>query len=234
MAVEVDILKYKFTFMAPYMPHSGYDDVAVEEVYEAMSTLHKKALRRKRTTIIAGDWNAIPGICKPGDDRKVLGNYGLGPRNCRGEWMLRWASLERFRILNTFFEKPFASVWTFTKGGRQRQLDFICIDQSGSDLVVDACSTDAISLGIDHKTVMAEFLLDSKIQKRNRSGRTSRTRKGWKPTSERAYASTVDERLARMRIENDYIGNSLSEKCECIERVILETAHSCKDAVGIL
>ena len=96
MAVEVDIWTHKFTLIATYMPHSGYDAVAVEEVYAAMSTLHNEARRKHRITVFAGDWNAVLGTWKPGDDAKVLGNHGLGPRNCRGQWMTIWATLERF------------------------------------------------------------------------------------------------------------------------------------------
>ena len=142
MAVEIDILEHKFTVIGTYMPHTGYDDREVERVNDSMSELREKVKRKGRTTIIAVDWNAVPGFCKPCDDEKVLGKHGFGPRSCRGEWMLRWATLEILCIVNTLFDKPFANKWTFIKGGRQRQLDFICIDQAARHFITDAMSTD--------------------------------------------------------------------------------------------
>lgn len=89
-------------------------------------------------------------------------------------------------------------------------------------------------MGPDHKAVLAELLLVWTPQRRSRPKCKRSTRKGWKPASQETYVSMVDERMAQMTAETDYIMKSLTEKCQSIESVILDTADKCKEVVESL
>ena len=142
--------------------------------------------------------------------------------------MLRWATLESLCIVNTVFDKPFANKWTFIKGGRQRQLGFICIDQAARHFITDAMSTDVLTLGIDHKAVLAELQLPDSMQRCSKPKGRRRRGKGRKPVSPDEYKRAVDNRLAHMKAANNLILSSVEDKCQLIEEAILETAESCR------
>ena len=142
--------------------------------------------------------------------------------------MLKWAILESLCIDNTLFEKPFANEWTFIKGGRRRQLDFICIDKAASHFITDAMSTDVLTLGIDHKAVLAELQLPDSMQRRSKPKCRRRQGKGWNPVSPDEYKRAVDNRLVHMKAANNLILSSVEDKCQLIEEAILETAEPCR------
>ena len=64
-----------------YMSMTDYEDEEVEDVYEDITKVIKKA-RGEENLIILGDWNAVIG---EGQDGRILGKYGLGNRNEWGE-----------------------------------------------------------------------------------------------------------------------------------------------------
>ena len=100
-----------------YMPHAGYEDVAVEEVYAGMSELRADA-KEKRKLLAAGDFNAVVGRRRDdfGEDPRVLGVHGVGERNARGNTMVQWATAEGLCLIRTQCRKQFAQLWTHKNG----------------------------------------------------------------------------------------------------------------------
>ena len=74
----------------PHMPHMDYPNNEVESLYKAMSALKEEAQESGRLVMIAGDFNAVVGRCKPADSTRRVGAHGLGQRNSRGQMLVNW------------------------------------------------------------------------------------------------------------------------------------------------
>ena len=144
-----------------YMPHAGYEDVAVEEVYAGMSELRADAKEKKRRLLAAGDFNAVVGRRRDefGEDPKVVGVHGIGERNARGNMMVQWATAEGLCLITTQYRKQFAQLWTHKNGGSLRQIDHFVLEQDCRQWARNAESSDSICLGGDHRAVKLEVLL---------------------------------------------------------------------------
>ena len=100
--LELNTGRLKLTLAVVYMPHCGYSDVAVEEMYQKLSSITRESRSRKRLLVIAGDWNAevksdVAGYCK----HDVVGKHANASGNARGDWLKRWATAERIALANT-------------------------------------------------------------------------------------------------------------------------------------
>jgi len=78
--------------------------------------------------MVIGDLNAKVG---KGVESQVVGPYGLGVRNDRGERWVEWCSKNRFTIANTWFCNHPKRLWTWTSPGGlvRNQIDDIAVDQ---------------------------------------------------------------------------------------------------------
>ena len=66
---------------------------------------------KKDIVIIAGDWNAKVGRDNNGWER-VMGNFGYGNKNDRGEQLLEFALEHHLMICNTKFQQKDCRKWT--------------------------------------------------------------------------------------------------------------------------
>ena len=182
------------TFTAVYFPHSGYPDVEVDRVYEILSEVHREARRKNRRFVCAGDFNAVVGQRCDGDVVDVVGNHGLGVRNSRGSTMVTWASLEDLCIVNTHFRKRHEAQWTHKNGGRERQIDFVCIDKCMRKWVRNAEAGSDINVGNDHRNVKVEVVMEANRRKLRTPQKTKQVAnaRGWKPQDPKEYAKKLD------------------------------------------
>jgi hypothetical protein len=80
-----------------YMPTSNSNNSHIEEQMEkAMETI-----KGEENLIIVGDWNAIVGEGKR--ERNIIGNYGRGKRNDRGDRLAEICAKHDLIIKNTCF-----------------------------------------------------------------------------------------------------------------------------------
>ena len=95
----------RFRVIAAYMPHSQHTDGSVEQIYEQLTRCVKEGRRQKRIIVLAGDWNARIGQHIDGDGSRVMGKFGYGAWNARGQWLIDWALLNRLSIVNSKLQK---------------------------------------------------------------------------------------------------------------------------------
>ena len=107
-----------------YMPHTGYSDVAVEEVYAELDHERESAHVAGHCTIIVGDMNAQIGPQTELDDPKIIGNNPASSRNSRGALMLEWCTMRGMVVANSFGMTHFDEIWTYTNSGKSKQLDY--------------------------------------------------------------------------------------------------------------
>jgi exonuclease III len=123
-AVDVDIEGARCRFICVYMPHGDYDDIFVDVVYNQLEALCEGKAGILRNLFIGGDWNAVAGDRQVGDVATVLGRFGIGTRNKRGQWMIDWATSQKMAIANTLFCKRWEFQWTHDNGTNKRQIDY--------------------------------------------------------------------------------------------------------------
>lgn len=179
-AIDVNIFDRRIRFIAVYMPHGGCDDEEVEGTYSLLTQLTAQGARENRLCITVGDWNAVVGSRNSGEDEQIIGTFGVGTRNERGDWLVNWATAHRFCIANTLSRKQFEEQWTYQKGGVRRQLDYCLVPLAAAQWIVDAAASDDIRVGVDHRTVKAYFRLE--VNKNTGSTRTKKQKsmRAWK------------------------------------------------------
>ena len=97
--------------------------------------------------------------------KTLVGAFGLGPRNERGEWLAQWASAHRLTIASTMIEKALDSQWTHQNGSSRRQLDYCLISANRAPWVDDAGAVDDICVGTDHRGVQVTMTLKATERK---------------------------------------------------------------------
>lgn len=228
MAVDIDIGGNHLRLISIYMPHGGCDDEEVEGVYTKLDSIVCGARRINRVCVLLGDWNAVVGGRQAGDDEDVVGEFGgAGVRNSRGDWLVEWASSQRFMIADTLFERNSEDQWTYQNGLARRQLDYCLVDVDCGQCVKDAGAVDLIGVGADHRAVKMRLALPIKDkqhgQKRKRGG-LARSMRGWRAENEDIYKRDLDEKLATI----DDVADNLEQKCLAIEHALLDASKKCQ------
>ncbi|XP_072043082.1 craniofacial development protein 2-like [Amphiura filiformis] len=107
-----------------YLPTTSYPDEDVDAVYEEINELLNQD--KANHTIIMGDLNAKVGK-KTNSNETMLGKYGVGERNERGDRLLEFTESKNLKIMNTFFKKKESRKWTWRSpnGLYRNEIDFI-------------------------------------------------------------------------------------------------------------
>ena len=108
-----------------YAPTTGHDDEEVEDFYQKLNKVREQA-KSHEITIVMGDLNAKIGQGREGD---LVGNFGLGERNERGNRWLEWCEQWQQVILNTWYRQHPRFLWTWrSPGDRYRnQIDYVLL-----------------------------------------------------------------------------------------------------------
>ncbi|RVE45805.1 hypothetical protein evm_009555 [Chilo suppressalis] len=94
--------RYSLKVIQVYAPTSTYSDDVVEEMYEDISrALHTTI--KAHFNVVMGDFNAKVGVQTCSES--MLGSYGYGSRNHRGQMLVNFLERERLFLMNSFFKK---------------------------------------------------------------------------------------------------------------------------------
>ena len=110
-----------------YAPTTNHADDVVESFYQKVEEARSQA-KPHEMKIIMGDLNAKVGRGREGD---IVGNFGLGERNERGDGWVEWCGRWQQVILNTWFRQHPRHLWTWrSPGDRYRnQIDYVTINK---------------------------------------------------------------------------------------------------------
>ena len=144
-----------------YMPTSASEEEEVDKVYEQIEELMVNE-SSKNNLIIMGDWNAVIG---EGKDGRVVGAYGLGTRNERGEKLFEFCETNKLQVTNTYFQqaKRRRCTWKMPGDRGRYQLDYIIVRQRYSNSVKKSCSYPGADVGSDHNLVMVKIRVKLKV-----------------------------------------------------------------------
>jgi hypothetical protein len=159
----------KMHIVQVYAPTSSSEDNIIEAFYEKMDELMSQIPTRD-VTIIMGDMNAKVG--RTTDDnhlRSVIGGYGMGERNERGERLIQFCNERKLTVMNTCFKHHVRRLYTWVSPGDRwrNQIDYILINQRWRSSILNVKTYPGADCGSDHQLLVAKLRLKLKTIKRN-------------------------------------------------------------------
>ena len=91
-----------FKIIQVYLPTSSHTDEEFDMVYEEIDKLLDED--KANHIIVMGDFNAKVDQQRD-DSERMIGKFGIGTRNDRGDRLLEFALNNGFKIINTFFSR---------------------------------------------------------------------------------------------------------------------------------
>ena len=227
-ALDFTARRRKFRVIAVYLPHSGYVDSVVEQFYGQISELVRQGRNQRRTLILGGDWNARVGKQVTGEDNRVLGAFGYGDRNHRGQTLVDWALLNKLAILNTQFQKRPERQWTYSKGNVELQLDYILCEWSKRKHCTNSGTTQEITVGVDHVGVKSDFLFNANAPKPSKRRVCSKIHRVMTKSSKDAFAGRLQDKICELNIFQTI--SDIDGRISAIEAALVETARETSEA----
>lgn len=148
-----------------YAPTMEKPDTEIQQFYSDIKQLIK-ATKKNEVNIVMGDFNAKIGKGKVED---IVGNYGLGVRNDRGDLLLQFCQEENLMIANTWFQLPDRRLYTWKAPGDynnnviRNQIDYILLDKRYRNGIKGVKTYPGADIGSDHNPVTGK--LEIKLKK---------------------------------------------------------------------
>ena len=155
LLVKIEAEPIDMTVIQTYMPTSAHSDEEVEDMYEEIERLLDEEEARDNV-VIMGYWNAIVG---EGRDDIVVGEYGMGRRNKRGDKLVEFCKQRKLVVTNTWFKQNKRRIYTWKKPGdsERYQLDYILVKQRYRNSIKNSHSYPGADANTDHNLVMMEM-----------------------------------------------------------------------------
>ena len=140
-----------------YAPDSSHEDEEVENFYAQL----EEELERTRSgdiVMVIGDFNS-----KIGNDNRgyedVMGKFGLGERNERGERMLEFCQDKQLCITNTYFyhRQQHRYTWTHPDGLHKNCIDYILINKRWKTSVMGTRVMRGADFGTSHELLLSNI-----------------------------------------------------------------------------
>jgi endonuclease/exonuclease/phosphatase family metal-dependent hydrolase len=166
MLIRVKAEPVDLVLVQVYMPTSDSEDVEVEMLYEQIEELIKGE-KATDQVIVMGDWNAVVGEGREGN---VIGEFGLGKRNERGQELVNFCKRMKLVVTNTWFRHEKRRRYTWKKPGDtgRYQLDYILIKHRYRNSIKNSRAYPGADVYSDHNLVVTKIGLKlKKIARRN-------------------------------------------------------------------
>ena len=142
-----------------YAPTADSTEEDIEHFYEQLEDT-MAAIPRKDVKYIIGDWNAKVGVDNDGWEA-VMGRYGYGERNTRGERLLQFAAEHQLFIGNTRFQQRPSRKWTWRapSGLYFNMIDLILVEKRWKTSLRNCRTYQGADIASDHSLVIAKVQL---------------------------------------------------------------------------
>uniref|UniRef100_A0A8D8R6E3 Craniofacial development protein 2 n=1 Tax=Cacopsylla melanoneura TaxID=428564 RepID=A0A8D8R6E3_9HEMI len=177
-----------------YMPTSkpGTDE-EVEEVYKQIEEVIDENGRGQVRSIVMGDWNSVVGNESVSN---IVGKYGLGKQNERGERLIGFCEASGLWISNTWFQHHKRRLYTYKNpGDRNRyQIDYILTNQRYKNSIINVKTYPGADVDSDHNLLAAELRTRLKHVKKKANCKKWNTEK-LRSNEVEQYQSEIEEKL---------------------------------------
>ena len=168
MLIKIAAKPVGINIIQVYAPTTDYSDSDMEEFYEQVDSVRRQC-KAEEVNIVMGDLNAKVGRGRSGT---VVGDFGLGSRNERGDKWVEWCESWEQVITNTWFNHHARHLYTWkSPGDRARnQIDYVTINKRFRNSVTQVKTRPGADCGTgcDHVPEVAQMRVEVKKVKRNR------------------------------------------------------------------
>ena len=199
---------------------SQAEDEETEKVYEDPERVIQY-VKGDENLIITGDWNAVVG---EGIEERVVGEYGLGNRNERGERLIEFCNKFQMVIANTLFKHHKRRRYTWKRPGDKGrfQLDYIMVRQRFRNQILDCRAYPGADIDSDHNLVMMKSRLKfKKIVRKNQWARKWDTELLRNEETRLKFAKDVDTVIGNTRV-----GGSVEEEWTSLKTAIIDVGQT--------
>ncbi|KAG1651907.1 Craniofacial development protein 2 [Nymphon striatum] len=138
-----------------YAPTQDWSDEKIESFYENIQNTIKQ-LKSTDVLMVIGDFNA-----KVGNEsyKDIVGKYGLGKKNDRGDRLIEFCEENKLVISNTMFQQPKRRLYTWKSPGdwTRNQIDYFLIRKRFKNSVVNIRTYPGADINSDHSPVIANM-----------------------------------------------------------------------------
>lgn len=184
---------FNITIIQVYAPTSESTDEEIEDFYTKLTELVEE-VPVKDVLIMSGDWNAKVGSNREGWEN-VMGRFGFGDRNARGERLLEFATDNDMTVCNTRFQQKDCRKWTWRScdGRTKNMIDLILIKRRWTTAVQQCRTFQGADMDSDHSLVIANIKL--KLKRKHKA--TSQKRRDISRLNDRDIAMIYQQELAK-------------------------------------
>ncbi|KAJ0182129.1 hypothetical protein K1T71_002851 [Dendrolimus kikuchii] len=154
--------RYSLKVVQVYAPTSAHSDEEVEAMYDDIT----KAIHGTTSAhynVVMGDFNAKVGVQKR--DEPIIGPYGLGRRNHRGQMLVNFLEMQGLFLMNSFYKKKPQRRWTWQSPDTvtRNEIDFIMADKK--HIFRDVSVVNRFNTGSDHRLVRGTLNINFKAER---------------------------------------------------------------------
>ncbi|CAG4951769.1 unnamed protein product [Colias eurytheme] len=127
--LHVDIYDTSFSLIQVYAPTESCSETELKNFYNDLEIAMEKCSNK---IILMGDMNAKIGQTYS-YEHLVMGSFGYGKRNKRGQMFINFCLRYKLKIVNTLFKKPERLRWTWLapNGRTKNEIDYIATNCPG-------------------------------------------------------------------------------------------------------
>ena len=165
MILKVKGSPFNINFIQVYAPTSASSNEELEVFYEQVEKA-KGQCKSQEIVITMGDLNAKVGSTAD----EVVGPFGLGERNERGDRWVEWCKENNLIIANTYYRHHPRFLWTWKSPGDivRNQIDYIAISRRFRNAVIQCKTKPSADCNSDHVPVTASFKVKLKKLKKEK------------------------------------------------------------------
>ena len=143
-----------------YAPTEAAQNEEINQFYGKLEETRRKC-KTNEILAVMGDQNAKVGKNRDGN---ILGPFGLGVRNERGDLWVDWCRNNKLIIANTWFQNHPRRLWTWQSPDdtTRNQIDFIAISERYKNGVLNCKAFPGADVGSDHVPVLATLRIKLK------------------------------------------------------------------------
>lgn len=221
--IQIDTSPVRLNIIQVYAPTADSSEEEVEELYEALASALKQ-FNKSDMTIVMGDWNAKIG---KGERGNLVGAFGLGERNERGDRLYTFCLEHQFVITNTYFKLPPRRLYTWRSPRDQpnsivrNQIDYILINRRFRNSCTSAKTYPGADVLSDHNPLVGTFKIKLKKVKKAQ-------RKSWDLQKLR---TPITEEVVKVRIrdtikkvDKDHL--SIEQQLESLQSAIADIGNT--------
>ena len=165
LIVKIASKPFNLVIVQVYAPTSTSPEDEIEKFYDDLDAAYKLC-GSQEMKIVMGDLNAKLGT-EQDPLREVVGRYGVGSRNERGDMWVDWCMTHDLVIMNTWFEhhKRHLYTWKSPGDGVRNQTDYITINTRFRNSILQVKGYPGADGGSDHVPIVATLRMNLRMFK---------------------------------------------------------------------